>query len=113
MSNGQAFVQDDVIDAFEDSDSAMTSTTENGVSRGWSSDHGINIRLTIPFFVTKYYVTIVAGTERRTPKRRAEERKKHPLWKLRNIAFLAMAVVYVWFYVEMVSELVVAFGNRY
>ena len=45
----------------------------------WSSDHFINIRLSIPLVFTRVYVTLVAGKERRDVTRRRAERQKHPL----------------------------------
>ena len=53
----------------------------------WGSDHPVNIRLTIPLLFRKYYITIVAGSERRSRERRIGERKKHPLLVFGNIVF--------------------------
>lgn len=62
-------------------------------SREWSSDHPVNIRLSVPFLFGRYYVTLVAGKERRSPERRAAERDKHPVGKIGNIVvFFALGV---------------------
>lgn len=53
-------------------------------SRAWER-HPVDIRISIPLFVRRYYVTIVAGPERRSPTRLATERKKHPLLTAANV----------------------------
>ena len=39
----------------------------------------VNIRLTVPFLKSKFYVTVVGGEENRNAERRAHERHKNPL----------------------------------
>ena len=39
-------------------------------AEAWASDHAVNIRLSIPLVFRRFYVTIVAGTERRDRERR-------------------------------------------
>ena len=58
--------------------------------RAWSSGHPVNIRLSVPFFTGRCYLTIVAGRERRCPSRRDDERNKHPLATAGNITFMAL-----------------------
>ena len=53
----------------------------------WGNGHPVNIRLSIPFFFARCYVTIVAGKERRSPERRADERQNHPVVKRGNLVF--------------------------
>ncbi len=55
----------------------------------WESYHPVNIRLTIPLFKWLCYVTLVAGKERRSAQRLAEERLKHPLIKTGNVLMMA------------------------
>ncbi len=50
--------------------------------------HVVNIRLSIPLLFGRYYLTIVAGRERRSPKRLVSERYKHPLSTFGNLTFL-------------------------
>ncbi len=57
----------------------------------WDGDHPINLRLSIPLPFKRYYVTLVAGEERRSPERRAEERRKHPIKTTGNLAVLMAA----------------------
>ena len=46
--------------------------------REWGQ-HPINIRMTLPLLIGRYYVTLVAGKERRRPARLEAERQKHRL----------------------------------
>lgn len=54
----------------------------------WSNNHAVNLRLSVPFFGGRYYLTVVGGRERRSRQRLAFERKKHPLRTTGNILFL-------------------------
>ena len=64
-------------------------------TEGWTADHPVDIRLSIPFLFARCYVTIVAGKERRSPKRREVEYKKHSLLKAGNIMFIvAVQIVF-------------------
>ncbi len=54
----------------------------------WESDHPINLRLSIPLLFKRYYVTIVAGEDRRSPERLAAERQKHPIKTTANVILL-------------------------
>ena len=48
--------------------------------------HPVNLRLSIPLLFGRYYLTVVAGKERRHPERRENERRKHPLLTFGNLA---------------------------
>ncbi len=48
--------------------------------------HAVNLRLSIPLPFGRYYVTLVAGKERRGADRLASERRKHPLLTFGNVA---------------------------
>ena len=54
----------------------------------WTGNHPVNIRLSIPLPFRRFYITIVAGPERRDRERLEAERFRHPLCKLGNIVFL-------------------------
>ncbi len=71
------------------SDNASASPRRAPGGEPWGHDHPVNIRLSIPLLVGRYYVTLVAGKERRSGERLASERKKHPLMKLGNIVVMA------------------------
>ena len=62
---------------------------QDGASREWSG-HPVNIRLTIPLPFRSFYITIVAGPERRSKERRVSERKKHPLITAGNVLVYMM-----------------------
>ncbi len=48
--------------------------------------HPVNLRFSIPLPFGRYYVTLVAGKERRGAERLASERRKHPLLTFGNLA---------------------------
>ncbi len=48
--------------------------------------HPVNLRFSIPLPFGRYYVTLVAGKERRGAERLASERRKHPLLSFGNVA---------------------------
>ena len=100
--------QDITLDEGQDPTSAVNRVDEVDKAKEWSADHAINIRVTIPFFVKSYYLALVAGTERRNPKRRAKEQKKHPILTVFNLSFLGVMIFYIWFYIEVLFDLVAA-----
>jgi hypothetical protein len=61
--------------------------------REWSSDHPLNIRVSIPLGVGRYYITLVAGKERRARARIALDRHQHPLDTPGNVLFLAFVTI--------------------
>jgi hypothetical protein len=57
--------------------------------REWSSDHPLNIRVSVPLGIGRYYITLVAGKERRARARLALDRRENPLDTPGNVLFLA------------------------
>jgi len=57
--------------------------------REWSSNHALNIRVSVPLGVGRYYITLVAGRERRARARLALDRLQNPLDTSGNVVFLA------------------------
>ncbi len=53
----------------------------------------IDIRITLPFFWRRYFITFLAGPERRSVQRLKEERAKHELWTLANACSFAFVVL--------------------
>ncbi len=47
----------------------------------------VNIRFTVPFFKSEFYITVVGGEEKRNAERRAQERHKYPLRTVSNVFF--------------------------
>ena len=58
-----------------------------------SSRLPIDLRLTVRFFRRRFFLTFLAGTERRSAERLKEERAKHRLWTLANVSFLIFLLV--------------------
>ncbi|WP_417819692.1 hypothetical protein [Terasakiella sp.] len=58
----------------------------------WSNEHPLNLRLSVPFFTKRFYLTIVGGPEQRTHARLKEERHTHPVRSVINLLF-AVGVV--------------------
>ena len=56
--------------------------------REWTSDHPLNIRISLPLGFGRYYITIVAGKERRARARLAMDKREHPLDRTGNVIFL-------------------------
>ena len=52
----------------------------------WVS-HPIDIRISIPFLHRRYYITLVAGRERRAARRRQEDPQSYTLFTLGNALF--------------------------
>lgn len=57
------------------------------LNESWSS-HPVNIRFSLPLWFRRFYVTLVAGPERRTARRRHYERVMNPLGTRVNLAFV-------------------------
>ena len=70
-------------------DNASESTRRAPGGEPWGNGHPVNIRLSIPLLFGRFYVTVVAGKERRNGERLASERNKHPLMRLGNIVVMA------------------------
>ena len=51
-------------------------------------NHPVNIRLSIPFFGKGFYLTLVAGREKRAKARLKRQKRIFPLHRLGNILFL-------------------------
>ena len=63
----------------------------------------VDIRFTIPFLGKKFFITVVSGTEKRSPKRRDQERHHYPLRTAANVFFfIGLATL---FYVTAVVAL--------
>ncbi len=56
-------------------------------SRDWGR-HPLNLRVTLPLPFRRWYITLVAGPEKRSTERLVEEREKHPLDTVPNLMFL-------------------------
>jgi hypothetical protein len=61
--------------------------------REWSTDHPLNIRISVPLGIGRYYITLVAGKERRARARLALDRRQNPLDTPGNALFLAFVAI--------------------
>lgn len=63
--------------------------------RSWDGSHTIDLRLSLPWLAgRRFYLAFVAGRERRSPARRSQERRRHPVARLANVVLLlAMGTV--------------------
>jgi hypothetical protein len=59
------------------------------------AEHKVNIRLSLPLPFGRAYITLLAGHEKRNPKRLARERADHALWTLGNILFFSVASAFL------------------
>ncbi|MDH5188441.1 MAG: hypothetical protein OEW37_05725 [Rhodospirillaceae bacterium] len=68
---------------------------------GWKS-HPINFRFSLPFFGKRFYLTLVAGGEQRSPQRISEERAKHPVLTAGNV-FFSFGITTVFLFLAVVA----------
>ncbi len=66
---------------------STTATTEAQREPRKYGDHPVDIRISIPFVRSRFYVTLHAGRERRKVGRRNLERAAYPLVTFGNILF--------------------------
>jgi hypothetical protein len=59
--------------------------------RPWKT-HPVDIRFTLPLPFGAFYVTLVAGRERRSPTRRAVDNRSRPLIRFGNVMFVLATV---------------------
>jgi hypothetical protein len=71
-----------------DTEASKSPVSEAPRAERWGNHHPVNIRLSVPFFTRRYYLTIIGGEEQRSTERLAEEREKHPLTTTANMIFL-------------------------
>jgi|GEM_PF-4978774 len=88
--NGLDRIGEISADEVEDSTSNDSGGAAKPVAdtREWGGQHPINLRVTLPLPFRRWYVTLVAGPERRSKDRLKQERAKHPLETLPNLMFL-------------------------
>ncbi len=100
MSDANTLTQvDRIIDELPDDDRASLTDGQRGALQealkkiGWRRDHAVNIRFSAPLLYWRFFVTIVAGTEKRAPHRVNEDSQRHPFRTMGNALFLgAMAI---------------------
>lgn len=65
---------------------AAPARTSEQMPSAWAG-HPINLRFSVPFLHTRFYLTVVAGRERRPEERRRQERTDHPVVTFGNALF--------------------------
>ena len=70
-------------------DETMVSDFQTNAT-AWAGGHPVNIRLSVPFFSRRFYLTVIAGQERRPAERLKADRSKHPLATRANIVFFSI-----------------------
>ena len=62
----------------------------------------INIRLSLPFFRRRYFLTIVGGEGKRSADRRTHERHRYPLRTVSNIFFI-LGIATIFYIIAIVA----------
>ena len=78
-------------------------------ARDWSQ-HPLNVRVSLPLPFSRWYVTLVAGKEKRCKERLIEERKKHPLETMPNLLFLLSVGIFTSALILIVTALILIHG---
>ena len=68
---------------------AIAHAADEVAKLSWAPDHDVDIRVSFP--LARYFVTIVAGHERRDDTRLNEQRRSYPLRRISNFLFIAVA----------------------
>lgn len=55
----------------------------------------VNIRMAVPWFGRRLFVTLVAGADRRNQERLLRERRLHPLRTFGNVLFLVFLIIFL------------------
>ena len=79
-------------------DRKVRELSEPGVSDApragrWRNDHSVNIRASVPLLGSRWYVTVLAGKERRSVERRREEQHKHPMATSSIVIFVLIGLL--------------------
>ena len=90
-----------VHDSF--SEAQLSALKEASGAVAWGS-HPVDIRLSIPGLLNRYYLVVVGGKERRNKARIALEKERHPFHRLRNYLFIA-AMIALGIYAVVFTEM--------
>ncbi|MGI9419665.1 MAG: hypothetical protein ACR2RA_17710 [Geminicoccaceae bacterium] len=87
----------------------QTAEPSKTTSRDWGQ-HPLNLRVTLPLPFRCWYITLVAGPEKRATERLVAEREKHPLDTLPNAMFLLSIGIVTSTLMLLVAALVLIHG---
>ena len=71
-------------------------------TQDWTS-HPVDIRLSIPTLLSRYYLVVLGGRERRHKECRAAERHKHPLSTWANWLFIAGTIGMTFYFFSLLA----------
>lgn len=77
--------------------------------RDWGQ-HPLNLRVSLPLPFGRWYLTLVAGREKRSQERLIEEREKHPLETASNLMFLLSIGIISTAFMLLITALVLIHG---
>jgi hypothetical protein len=78
------------------SDNQLAALADALKKSGWRKNHAVNIRLSIPLLFTRIFVTVIAGSEKREPDRRIDEKSSHPLRTFGNFLFVGVIALLIY-----------------
>lgn len=78
------------VPASRDSTSSAPRRSQSERVQDWSGTHPVDIRLTLPLLSGRYYLTVLAGRERRSAERLRADRARHPLFKFGNVVLILL-----------------------
>lgn len=83
----------DVANSFTE---AQLQELERVLAAGSRKRLPVDIRITVPFFPRRFFITFLAGPERRSVERLKAERAKHALWTFWNVCcFVFLLLLFV------------------
>ncbi len=75
--------------------------------------HPVDIRISVPFFGERYYMTIVGGREKRGRERVKSEGTEHALMTASNLVFIIMMVLWSGVVVFIAAQPVMMLLDRF
>lgn len=88
---------------------AQNRAQPKGQERDWGR-HPLNLRVSLPTPFGRWYVTLIAGRERRRKERLIEDREKNPLTTMPNLMFLMSTGIVATAFLILVTAIVLVHG---
>ncbi len=76
------------------SESTLPAHQARPATRGWTGNHKIDLRVSIPLPTGRWYVTVVAGPERRSADRLRSEGQTH--WLRQAVIYIMLMALLLW-----------------
>jgi hypothetical protein len=106
VENVMSRVPDDILQALSE-DQVARLRAAIAETRHWRK-HPIDIRLSLPLFTRRLFLTLVGGIDARGADRRAKERTMHPVATRPNVIFLGIAIVVLYALAGLVALMLAA-----